>query len=114
MAVVYLAQDASFERQVAIKVLASNLGADPDNRERFRREAKAIALIEHTAVVPVYEYGEDGELLYLVMRYMQGGSLKDRLSRGPVPLEFASTVNAHIPSPQNRWKRKPPEFRSSC
>ena len=98
MAVVYLAQDASFERQVAIKVLASNLGADPDNRERFRREAKAIALIEHTAVVPVYEYGEDGELLYLVMRYMQGGSLKDRLSRGPVPLEFASTVNARIAS----------------
>ena len=95
---VYLAQDASFERQVAIKVLASNLGADPENRERFRREAKAIALIEHTAVVPVYEYGEDGELLYLVMRFMQGGSLKDRLSHGPVPLEFASAVTARIAS----------------
>ncbi len=98
MAVVYLGQDAVFERPVAIKVLASNLGADPDNRKRFRREAKAIALIEHTAVVPVYEYGEDGELLYLVMRYMQGGSLKDRLSHGPVPLEFASAVNTRIAS----------------
>jgi serine/threonine protein kinase len=98
MAVVYLAQDASFERQVAIKVLASNLGADPDNRERFRREAKAIALIEHTAVVPVYEYGEDGELLYLVMRYMPGGSLKDRLTRGPLTPEFAAAVTRRAAS----------------
>jgi len=98
MAVVYLGQDASFERQVAIKVLAQNLGADPENRERFRREARAIALIEHTAVVPVYEYGEDGELLYLVMRYMPGGSLKDRLSHGPVPLEFAAAVTSRIAS----------------
>jgi serine/threonine protein kinase len=98
MAVVYLGQDASFERQVAIKVLAQNLGADPENRERFRREAKAIALIEHTAVVPVYEYGEDGELLYLVMRYMPGGSLKDRLSHGPLPLELAASITARVAS----------------
>jgi serine/threonine protein kinase len=96
MAVVYLAQDAVFERPVAIKVLAQNLGADPENRERFRREARAIALIEHTAVVPVYEYGEDGELLYLVMRYMQGGSLKDRLSHGPLPLELAASITGRV------------------
>jgi serine/threonine protein kinase len=98
MAVVYLAQDAVFERQVAIKVLAQNLGADPENRERFRREARAIALIEHTAVVPVYEYGENGEQLYLVMRYMQGGSLKDRLSHGPLPLELAASITGRIAS----------------
>ena len=98
MAVVYLGQDASFERQVAIKVLAQNLGADPENRERFRREARAIALIEHTAVVPVYEYGEEGELLYLVMRYMPGGSLKDRLSHGALPLELAASITARVAS----------------
>jgi serine/threonine protein kinase len=98
MAVVYLAQDAVFERPVAIKVLAQNLGADPENRERFRREARAIALIEHTAVVPVYEYGENGEQLYLVMRYMQGGSLKDRLSHGPLPLELAASITGRIAS----------------
>jgi serine/threonine protein kinase len=98
MAVVYLAHDSVFERQVAIKVLAQNLGADAENRERFRREAKAIALIEHAAVVPVYEYGEDGEQLFLVMRYMQGGSLKDRLSRGRLPLEFAAGINHRVAS----------------
>jgi serine/threonine protein kinase len=98
MAVVYLGQEAVFERQVAVKVLSAHLGQDPDNRERFRREAKAIASLEHAAVVPVYDYGEDGEQLFLVMRYMQGGSLKDRLTRGPVPLPAAANIVRRIAS----------------
>ncbi len=98
MAVVYLGQEEVFERQVAVKVLPSHLGQDPDNRERFRREAKAIASLEHAAVVPVYDYGEDGEQLFLVMRYMQGGSLKDRLTRGPLPLPAAATIIRRIAS----------------
>jgi tRNA A-37 threonylcarbamoyl transferase component Bud32 len=96
MAVVYLGQEKVFERQVAIKVLPTHLGQDLDNRERFRREAKAIASLEHAAVVPVYDYGEDGDQLYLVMRYMQGGSLKDRLSHGPVPPAEASRIIGRI------------------
>jgi serine/threonine protein kinase len=96
MAVVYLGQEDVFERQVAVKVLPSHLGQDPDNRERFRREAKAIASLEHAAVVPVYDYGQDGEQLFLVMRYMQGGSLKDRLTHGPLPLPAAALVIKRI------------------
>jgi serine/threonine protein kinase len=96
MAVVYLGQDEVFERQVAIKVLPSHLGQDPDNRERFRREAKAIASLEHAAVVPVYDYGQDGEQLFLVMRFMQGGSLKDRLSHGRIPLSAAAVIFRRI------------------
>jgi serine/threonine protein kinase len=98
MAVVYLGQEDVFERQVAVKVLPTHLGQDPDNRERFRREAKAIANLEHAAVVPVYDYGEDGEQLFLVMRYMQGGSLKDRLSRGPLPPAEAARIVGRIAS----------------
>ncbi|MGB7538212.1 MAG: protein kinase [Anaerolineales bacterium] len=98
MAVVYLGQEEVFERQVAVKVLPSHLGQDPDNRERFRREAKAIASLEHAAVVPVYDYGQDGEQLFLVMRYMQGGSLKDRLTHGRIPLPAAATIIRRIAS----------------
>ena len=98
MAIVYLGQEEVFERQVAVKVLPSHLGQDPDNRERFRREAKAIASLEHAAVVPVYDYGQDGEQLFLVMRYMQGGSLKDRLTRGRIPLPAATTIIRRIAS----------------
>jgi serine/threonine-protein kinase len=98
MAVVYLGQEEVFERQVAVKVLPSHLGQDPDNRERFRREAKAIASLEHAAVVPVYDYGQDGEQLFLVMRYMQGGSLKDRLTHGRVPLPAAATIIKRVAS----------------
>jgi serine/threonine protein kinase len=98
MSSVYLAQDAVFDRQVAVKVLSASLGEKPDNRERFRREAKAIAMLEHSAVVPVYEYGEDGESLFLVLRYMQGGSLRDRLTRGRMPLPAAAAVIRRISS----------------
>jgi serine/threonine protein kinase len=98
MAMVFLGQDEVFDRPVAVKVLPTHLGQDPENRERFRREAKAIASLEHAAVVPVYDYGEDGDQLFLVMRYMQGGSLKDRLSRGRMPLAAASAILRRIAS----------------
>jgi serine/threonine-protein kinase len=98
MSAVYLAQDSTFDRQVAVKVLAAGLGENADNRERFRREARAIAMLEHAAVVPVYDYGEDGGQLFLVMRYMQGGSLRDRLTRGRLPLPAAAAVARRIAS----------------
>jgi serine/threonine protein kinase len=98
MSVVYLGRDAVFDRPVAVKVLSAVLGEDPGNRERFRREAKAIAMLEHAAVVPVYDYGEDGGRLFLVLRYMQGGSLKDRLTRGRLPPLAAAGILRRIAS----------------
>jgi serine/threonine protein kinase len=102
MSAVYLARDAVFDRQVAVKVLSTQLGEDPGHRERFRREARAIAMLEHAAVVPVHDYGEDGEQLFLVMRYMQGGSLKDRLSRGRLTLPAAAAVVRRVASALDR------------
>ncbi len=86
MATVYRAQDPSFDRDVAIKVLPTELLHDPTFRERFDREARTIARLEHAAIVPVYDYGEDGGHAFLVMRHMTGSSLSNRLKEGPVSL----------------------------
>ena len=87
MATVYHAYDPRFERDVAIKVLPREYLHDPQFRVRFEREAKTIALIEHPAIVPVYDFGEEQGQPYIVMRYMSGGSLADKLVRGPLPID---------------------------
>ena len=82
MATVYLAHDPRIIREVAVKVLTRELLHNPTFRERFQREDETIAKLEHPAIVPVHDFGEDDGQLYLVMRYMLGGSLEDRLKRG--------------------------------
>jgi serine/threonine protein kinase len=79
MATVYRGYDPRFERDVAIKVLPPAFQHDPQFRVRFEREAKTIALLEHPAIVPVYDFGEEAEQPYIVMRFMSGGSLALRL-----------------------------------
>ncbi len=81
MATVYHAYDPRFERDVAIKVLPREFLHDPQFRARFEREAKMIALLEHPAIVPVYDFGEEEGQPFIVMRYMSGGSLADRLQQ---------------------------------
>ncbi len=83
MAIVYLARDPSMNRQVAIKVLPRQLTVDPEFRARFKREAEAIAALEHPAIVPVYDYGEHDEQPFIVMQYMSGGSLQERMEDNP-------------------------------
>ncbi len=99
MATVYHAYDPSFERDVAIKVLPQVFLHDPQFRTRFEREAKMIALLEHPAIVPVYDFGEDHEQPYIVMRYMSGGSLADRIKQGALTAEeTASTLSRLAPA----------------
>lgn len=92
MATVYRAYDPSFEREVALKVLPQALLHDPQFRDRFQREIKTVAKLEHPAIVPVYDVGEDAGLPYFVMRYMTGGSLADRLALGPYSLHEATRI----------------------
>lgn len=92
MATVFRAYDPNFERDVAIKVLPEVFLHDPQFRVRFEREAKTIALLEHPAIVPVYDFGESENQPYIVMRYMSGGTLGDRLKQGALPLEEASRL----------------------
>jgi DNA-binding beta-propeller fold protein YncE/outer membrane biosynthesis protein TonB len=76
MGVVYLATQLSLDRPVALKVIAPELAGDITFRERFKRESRIAASIEHPNVIPVYEAGEGDGLLYLTMRYVDGTDLK--------------------------------------
>lgn len=92
MAVVYLAHDPDIERDVAIKVIARQFLNDPEFRARFKREARLIAALDHSAIVPIFDYGEANEQPYIVMRYLPGGALTQRLSGQPLRLEIALTI----------------------
>jgi serine/threonine protein kinase len=83
MAQVYLARDVRLGREVAVKVLDRRLGERAGFRERFLREAKLAAALDHPNIVQLYDFGEEGADLYLVMPYMSGGSLQDKLSQAP-------------------------------
>ena len=84
MAVVYRAYDPTMHRDVAIKVMSTHLLGDETSKERFIQEARTIAALQHRAIVPVYDVGEQDGQPYLVMQYMPGGSLADQLDDGPV------------------------------
>ncbi|MBN2147017.1 MAG: protein kinase [Anaerolineales bacterium] len=99
MASVFHAYDPRFERDVAIKVLPREFLHDPAFRARFDREAKMVALLEHPAIVPVYDFGEEEGQPYIVMRFMSGGSLSDLLKKGPLPLiDVVKLINRLAPS----------------
>ncbi|MCI0399584.1 MAG: protein kinase, partial [Chloroflexi bacterium] len=99
MAVVYLARDPLVGRKVAVKVLPRQFTFDPQFRARFQREAQVIASLDHPAIVPVYDFGEHEEQPYIVMRFMGGGSLADRLkSQGPLPVVEAGRILQRIGS----------------
>jgi len=86
MATVYLARDPAFGREVALKVLPRQFTHDPQFRVRFEREARIIAQLEHAYIVPIYDFGQEGDQPYIVMRYMAGGTLAQRLNGQPVSL----------------------------
>lgn len=99
MATVYRGYDSRFEREVAVKVLPSELlHADPQFRTRFQREAKIIAQLEHPSIVPVYDVGEteDTKLPYFVMKYMNGGSLSERIKKGIMSVGEAARILEQI------------------
>ncbi len=98
MGTVYHGYDPRFERDVAIKVLPAHSLAQPGLRARFEREAKTIAALEHPAIVSVYDFDEADGQPYLVMQFMTGGSLSDRLAEGPLPTEEAATILTRIGS----------------
>ncbi|MFZ0544523.1 MAG: protein kinase, partial [Candidatus Promineifilaceae bacterium] len=92
MATVYQAYDPRFRRDVAIKVLPREFLDKPTMRARFEREARTIAGLEHPAIVPVHDFGEEDGQPYLVMRLMTGGTLAARLQKGPLPPSEAAQI----------------------
>ena len=92
MATVYRAVDPNSGREVAIKVLPREMMHDPQFRERFEREIKMIASLEHPAIVPVYDVGDIDGQPYFVMRFMTGGSLSDLIEKGSIPIEDTAKI----------------------
>jgi len=87
MSTVYRAFDPTLERWVAIKLMHSNISSDPDQLERFRREARAVARLSHPHVVTVIDFGEDDGTPYIVLECVEGETLKERIRRmGRLPV----------------------------
>ena len=98
MATVYLARQASMDRDVAIKIMAPELADDEQFVARFEHEAQLIARLQHPHILPVIDFGREGKHIYIVMQLVRGGSLDDRLSRGPLPLPLAARMLGQIAS----------------
>jgi serine/threonine protein kinase len=79
-------RDTPFDRTVAIKVLPARLSASVQARERFEREAKAIPSLSHPHICPLYDVGHLDGMDFLVMEYLEGETLADRLKKGRLPL----------------------------
>ncbi len=97
MSTVYRAFDEKLERPVAIKLMHSEIAAQPDQLERFRREARAVAQLSHPNIVMAIDAGEDEDRPYIVFEYVDGETLKDRIRReGPLPVGEAVAYAVEI------------------
>src|SRR5512146_3188254 len=98
MGAVYRARDHRLQREVAIKVLAPGVLADDEARERFRREALALARFNHPSIAAVYDLGADGDADFIVMECVPGHTLAERLEGGPLPVREALTMAVEVAS----------------
>jgi tRNA A-37 threonylcarbamoyl transferase component Bud32 len=97
MSTVYRAFDTVLERQVAIKLMHREIASDSDQLERFRREARAVAQLNHPHIVTVIDAGEDDNTPYIVFEYVEGETLKDRIRRhGRLPIQEAMAYAIEI------------------
>jgi len=96
MADVWSARDGRLNRLVAIKTIAQSLSTDADPVALFEQEAQTIAQMEHPHILPIYDFGEYNNNLYIVMRYVTGGSLEDKLEDEPMTLAETLRIGANI------------------
>ncbi len=100
MGEVYRAKDTRLDRTVAVKVLPSDLAADADRRARFEREGRAVSSLNHPHICTLHDVGREsgvqGTIDYLVMEYVEGETLDDRLAKGPLPLDQVLRFGAEI------------------
>lgn len=97
MAVVYRARDERLDRSVAVKLLAPSMAADTGFRQRFIRESRAAAAVDHPNIIPIYEAGESAGVLFIAMRFVHGGDVKSLLERdGPLPAARACAIISQV------------------
>ncbi len=96
MGEVYRARDTRLDRTVAVKILPSHLSEDPESKQRFDREARTISSLNHPNICTLHDVGHQDGIDYLVMEYLEGQTLADRLSKGPLPVEQVLKYGADI------------------
>src|SRR5687767_13088595 len=96
MGEVYRARDTRLDRTVAVKVLPIHLSSSPEIRQRFEREARTVSQLSHPHICALYDVGHQDETAYLVLEYLEGETLADRLARGALPLELALRYGIEI------------------
>jgi serine/threonine protein kinase len=96
MGEVYRALDTRLDRTVAVKVLSAHLSENSDAKERFDREARAISSLSHPNICHLYDVGQQDGTSFLVMEYLEGETLSDRLRKGALPLEQVFKVGVEI------------------
>ena len=96
MGEVYRAKDTRLDRTVAIKVLPANLSSDPESRQRMQREAKAISALQHANICTLHDIGSQDGTDFLVMEYLEGQTLAERLEKGTLPLDQVLKIGAEI------------------
>ncbi len=106
MGEVYRARDTRLERTVAVKVLAPHLSASAEVRQRFEREAKTISQLSHPHICALHDVGREGDTEYLVMEYLEGQTLSERLVRGPLHLEQTLRYGVEIADALDRAHRQ--------
>jgi serine/threonine protein kinase len=97
MGEVYLARDTRLGRDVAVKVLPSRLCSDPNQRQRLEREARTISSLNHPNICQLHDVGCQDEIDFLVMEYVDGQTLAERLLSGPLPIKQALKIAIEIP-----------------
>src|ERR1700686_3486389 len=93
---VYRARDTRLDRPGAIKILPSHLCSNPEAEQRFDREARTISSLSHPHICHLYDVGSQDGTSYLVMEYLEGMTLADRLRKGPLPLEQFFKISVQI------------------
>ena len=106
MGEVYKATDTRLDRTVAIKVLLAHVADDPDLRQRFEREAKTLAALSHPHICPVFDVGQQDRVDFLVMEYLEGETLEQRLTKGALPLDQALRFAIEIADALDKAHRK--------
>jgi serine/threonine protein kinase/Tol biopolymer transport system component len=96
MGEVYRAKDTRLDRTVAIKVLPSHLSSNPELKQRMEREAKAISALQHANICTLHDIGTQDGTDFLVMEYLEGQTLADRLAKGPLPIEQVLKIGTEI------------------
>ena len=106
MGEVYRARDTRLDRTVAIKVLPAHLADKPELRERFEREARTIANLNHPHICTLYDIGHQDGIDYLVLEYLEGETLAERLKKGPLPIEQVLKYAIEISDALDKAHRK--------